>query len=78
MALLGGGGLLPVLLPDRTLEAGDMGDRDVEEWGARKGLLAASGLILGGAGLIGFGAGASDCPTVGALTLVTGSSFCVV
>jgi hypothetical protein len=54
------------------LEAGDIGERDEEDSGARNGLLAASGLILGGGGLMGFDIGPS-LPIVGALTLVTGN-----
>jgi hypothetical protein len=61
-----------------VLKAGEIGDRAIDEFGARKGMLAASGLILGGGGLIGFDMGASDAPTVGALTLVTGNAGCVV
>jgi hypothetical protein len=55
------------------LEAGDIGARDEEDSGARNGLLAASGLIRGGGGLMGFDIGAS-LPIVGALTLVTGNA----
>lgn len=58
-----GGGLGPTLLPDRLLNAGEMGDSG--RWiGARNGRLAVSGLIRGGAGR---GAlGASFEPKVGA------------
>lgn len=67
------------MLPaDLVLNAGEIGDLAMDESGARKGMLAASGLILGGGGLIGFDMGASDAPTVGALTLVTGKAGCVV
>ena len=67
------------MLPaDLVLNAGEIGDRAIDELGARKGMLAASGLILGGGGLIGFDMGASDAPSVGALTLVTGNAGCVV
>ena len=67
------------MLPaDLMLDAGEIGDRAMDESGARKGMLAASGLILGGGGLIVFDVGASDAPTVGALTLVTGRAGCVV
>lgn len=78
MALLKGGGFRPVLPADLVLNAGEIGDRAIDGLGARKGMLAASGLILGGGGLIGFDTGASDAPTVGALTLVTGNAGCVV
>jgi hypothetical protein len=67
-----------VLPADLVLNAGEIGDRSIEGLGARKGMLAASGLILGGGGLIGFDIGASEAPTVGALTLVTGNAGCVV
>jgi hypothetical protein len=56
-----------------VLKAGDIGERDEEESGARNGLLAASGLIRGGGGLMGFDIGPS-LPIVGALTLVTGNA----
>ena len=78
MALLKGGGFRPVLPADLVLNAGEIGDRAIDGLGARKGMLAASGLILGGGGLIGFDTGASDAHTVGALTLVTGNDGCVV
>ena len=78
VALLKGGGFRPVLPADLMLDAGEIGDRAVVELGARKGMLASSGLILGGGGLMGFDMGASDAPTVGALTLVTGNAGCVV
>jgi hypothetical protein len=67
-----------VLPADLMLDAGEIGDRAIDELGARKGILAASGLILGGGGLIGLDVGASDAPNVGALTLVTGNAGCVV
>jgi hypothetical protein len=76
VALRKGPGFLPVLLADLMLEAGDIGER-VEGCGARKGLLAASGLIRGRAGLAGFDIGPSP-PIVGALTLVMGNVDCVV
>lgn len=60
------GGLLPLLLPDCTLTAGDRGESDRGGLGARKGLFAASGLIFGGAVLEGFGAGLWAEVTVGA------------
>jgi hypothetical protein len=67
-----------VLPVDLVLSAGEIGDWSIEELGARKGMLAASGLIRGGGGLIGFDVGVSDAPNVGALTLVTGNAGCVV
>ena len=70
MVRKGGGLLPPMLLADRTLMAGDMGDSDRGGRGARKGRLAASGLIRGGAGRIGFGAGNEFEGSVGARTRV--------
>lgn len=71
-------GLELPLLPDLALSAGLNGVFDRGGCGARKGLLAASGLILGGADLLGFGPGCCPDPRVGARTLVCGGAawFC--
>jgi hypothetical protein len=70
MLRIGGGGRLPLLLPDRTLTAGDKGDCDPGGRGARKGWFATSALIRGGAVREGFGAGIWREVMVGARTLV--------
>ena len=65
-------GLLLLLLPERTLSAGDMGECDRGGLGARKGLFAASALIRGGAVLEGFRALEWLVVIVGARTRVCG------
>jgi len=70
---------LPLLLaPDRTLIAGERGESDRGGLGAKKGLLAASGLMFGGAVLDGRGAASWLGVGFGAVTRVLGKGmlFC--
>lgn len=76
VALRMGGGRLPPLLlaADRALGAGERGESDRGGRGAKNGVFAASGLIRGGGGRTGFGAGIWLEVSVGARILVFGTA----